>query len=82
MAIGIALHDSKSGGPEANDSLADLNRFLALVRAQDDRVMVLSLATFIEDTLGRLLLEYFRDCKATRELVDGFNAPLEHSVRE
>lgn len=38
--------------------------------------MVLSLATFLEDTLGRLLLAYFRSCKATKELVEGFNAPL------
>lgn len=76
MTIGIALHDSKSGGPDENNTLAELNRFLALVSRQDDRAMVLSLATFIEDSLGRLLLAYFRDCKATRELVDGFNAPL------
>ena len=38
--------------------------------------MVLALATFIEDSLGRLLLAYFRNCKATKELVEGFNAPL------
>lgn len=76
MTIGIALHDSKSGGPDEDNTLAELNRFLALVSGQDDRAMVLSLATFIEDTLGRLLLAYFRNCKATRELVDGFNAPL------
>ena len=38
--------------------------------------MVLSLATFIEDTLGRLLLAYFRRCKATKDLVEGFSAPL------
>jgi len=48
----------------------------ALVGKQDDRAMVLSLATFLEDTLGRLLLAYLRTCKATKELVDGFNAPL------
>lgn len=38
--------------------------------------MVLSLATFLEETLGRLLLAYLRSCKATRELVEGFSAPL------
>jgi hypothetical protein len=38
--------------------------------------MVLALAAFIEDTLGRLLLIYFRPCKATRDLIEGFNAPL------
>jgi len=56
--------------------LDSLNRFMRLVGKQDERAMVLSLATFIEDTLGRLLLAYFRDCKATRELVEGFSAPL------
>lgn len=76
MTIGIAFHDSKSIVPDENNTLAELNRFLALVSGQDDRAMVLSLATFIEDSLGRLLLAYFRNCKATRELVDGFNAPL------
>lgn len=71
---GITL--TKGGGEKADQSLADLNRFLTLIGGQDDRAMVLSLATFIEDTLGRLLLAYFRNCKATRDLVDGFSAPL------
>jgi len=57
-------------------SLDNLNRFMSLIGKQDDRAMVLSLATFLEDSLGRLLLAYFRTCKATRELVEGFNAPL------
>ncbi len=63
---------------EANErySLEKLNRFMSLIRKQDDQAMVLSLATFLEDTLGRLLLSYFRTCKATKELVEGFNAPL------
>lgn len=63
---------------EANErySLEKLNRFMDLVHKQDDRAMVLSLATFLEDTLGRLLLAYFRTCKATKDLVEGFNAPL------
>jgi len=63
---------------EANErySLDKLNRFMTLIRKQDDQTMVLSLATFLEDTLGRLLLAYFRSCKATKELVEGFNAPL------
>lgn len=76
MAPGITLHDESMGGPTENHSLANLNRFLGLIGEQDDRAMVLSLATFIEDTLGRLLLAYFRNCKATKDLVEGFNAPL------
>jgi DNA-binding MltR family transcriptional regulator len=65
-----------SGDAEEKHTLENLNRFLSLVGAQDDRAMVLSLATFIEDTQGRLLIAYFRDCKATRDLVEGFSAPL------
>lgn len=54
----------------------NLNRFLRVIGGQDERAMVLSLAAFIEDTLGRLLLAYLRECKASRDLVEGFNAPL------
>lgn len=71
MSLGIALIE-KAG----NQSLADLNRFLSLIGSQDDRAAVLSLATFIEDTLGRLLIAYFRNCKETQDLVEGFSAPL------
>lgn len=63
---------------QANErySLERLNRFMLLIQKQDDQAMVLSLATFLEDTLGRLLIAYFRSCKATKELIEGFNAPL------
>jgi len=63
---------------EANErySLDKLNRFMSEIRKQGDQAMVLSLGTFLEDTLGRLLLAYFRSCKATKDLVEGFNAPL------
>ena len=57
-------------------SLEKLNRFMSAIRKQEDQAMVLSLATFLEDTLGRLLLAYFRSCHATKDLVEGFNAPL------
>lgn len=53
-----------------------LNRFMRRIGEQDERAMVLALAAFIEDTLGGLLMAYFRDCKATRDLIEGFNAPL------
>lgn len=56
--------------------LDDLNKFLGMLHRQDDRAVVLSLASFIEETLGQLLLAYFRDCRQTRELIEGFNAPL------
>jgi len=61
-----------SGDPDMDS----LNRFQSLIRKQDDRAMVLSLAAFAEDTLGRLLLVYLRESKQAKELVEGFNAPL------
>jgi len=61
---------------EERKELDALNRFIKIIREQDERAMVLAFATFIEDTLGRLLVAYFRDCKATKELVQGFSAPL------
>lgn len=68
--FGMKLHKGD------DSALNDLNRFMAQLNTEDDRALVLSLAAFIEETLGRLLLAYFRDCKATKELVEGFNAPL------
>jgi mannitol repressor len=56
--------------------LGSLNRFQALVRKQDERGLVLSLAAFAEDTLGVLLVTYLQEGKQSRELVEGFNAPL------
>jgi hypothetical protein len=53
-----------------------LNRFQAVVRQQDDRGLALSLAAFTEETLARLLLTYLREGKQSKELVEGFNAPL------
>lgn len=69
---------TSSAQHEANErySLDKLNRFMSAIREQDDQAMVLLLATFLEDTLGRLLLAYFRSGKATKDLVEGFNAPL------
>jgi hypothetical protein len=61
-----------SGDPD----LDSLHRFQSAVRQQDDRALVLSLAAFAEDTLGRLFLVYMREEKQARELVEGFNAPL------
>lgn len=74
MSVIVPAHGEHVAKDESK--LDSLNRFMRLIGKQDERAMVLSLATFIEDTLGRLLLAYFRDCKATRELIEGFSAPL------
>lgn len=73
----MASEESKESiDPGDNGPLRDLNRFTRRLSEQDERAMVLSLAAFLEEALGRLLLAYLRNCKATRDLVEGFNAPL------
>jgi DNA-binding MltR family transcriptional regulator len=59
-----------------NPDLDELNSLLEVVDSHDDRGLVLSLAAFAEDTLGRLLIAYLREEKQAKELVEGFNAPL------
>lgn len=68
--------DEEEGFLVGDPIMDNLNRFMRSIRQQDDRAMVLSLAAFAEDTLGRLLLAYMVDCKQAKELVEGFNAPL------
>lgn len=58
------------------DALSDLNRLLEGLDHLDDRTLVLALAAFMEETLKRLLLAHLVDCKQSRDLVDGFDAPL------
>lgn len=62
----------KTGDP----NMDNLNRFQSLVQKQDDRGLALSLSAFAEDTLGRLLLTYLKEGKQSKDLVEGFNAPL------
>lgn len=71
-ADGLEPEHFRTGDPDMDN----LNRFQSLVRKQDDRGLALSLAAFAEDTLGRLLLIYLREEKQSKELVEGFNAPL------
>lgn len=54
-----------------------LNRLLKVVNEQkEDRGLVLTLAAFSEEALGRLIEAYLHDEKAAKSLVEGFNAPL------
>jgi hypothetical protein len=54
----------------------ELNRLRDLVRDQHGRVLVLSIASFAEECLARLIKAYLRNTKAVDELLEGFNAPL------
>jgi len=66
------LSPTESGDPDFDS----LNRFNRLLSKHDERGLVLSLAAFAEDTLGRLLLTHLVDCKQSKDLIEGFNAPL------
>jgi hypothetical protein len=74
---GAGSKEPTAGFPKTGDPDMDhLNELLSLVRTYDDRALVLALAAFAEDTLGRLLVTYLREGKQGKELVEGFNAPL------
>jgi hypothetical protein len=50
--------------------------FYARPKPCDRLNLVLCLASFAEEALGRLLIGYLREPKQAKELVEGFNAPL------
>ena len=68
--------DLSSLRPTEDPVFGAVNRLLAVIREDDERGLVLSIAAFAEECLGRLLLTYLRDGPAAKELVEGFNAPL------
>lgn len=53
-----------------------LNKLGRSLSGLDERGLVLSLAAFAEEALGELILAFLRDNKSSRDLFDGFNAPL------
>ncbi|MFP3344378.1 hypothetical protein R0J87_17925 [Halomonas sp. SIMBA_159] len=56
--------------------MEELNSLFKLLHEHDDRGLVLTIAAFAEDTLEILLLNYLREPKQAKELINGFNAPL------
>lgn len=54
----------------------DLNKLNGYLDSMDERGLILSLAAFSEDSLGKMLLTFMLDNKASKELIEGFNAPL------
>lgn len=54
----------------------DLNKLNGYLDSLDERGLILSLAAFSEDALGKMLLTFMLDNKASKELIEGFNAPL------
>lgn len=62
--------------PHQEPYVDELNSLLESLHEHDDRSLVLTLAAFAEDTLEFLLLDYLREPKQAKKLVNGFNAPL------
>ncbi|PDT05138.1 hypothetical protein CO666_05780 [Rhizobium chutanense] len=52
------------------------SQLLGLLQEQDERGLILSVASFAEESLRRLILAYMRDVKSAKKLIDEFGAPL------
>lgn len=61
---------------EDDPTFGNFNRLQRLTDHDDERALVLSIAAFAEEFLAKLLSTFMCDVTATRELLDGFNAPL------
>lgn len=61
---------------EEDDVFGSLNRLTKTLRDHDERGLILSLAAFAEDALGRLIEAFMLPVQASRDLLTGFNAPL------
>lgn len=61
---------------EKDSTFGPLNRLTRTLREHDDRGLILSLAAFAEEALGRLLEAFMLPGQASKDLLSGFNAPL------
>jgi DNA-binding MltR family transcriptional regulator len=79
---GLPKYNAKGdvSGPDkiayAEEVFGQVNRLMELANKQHDRALALTVASFAEECLGRLLRTFFRDVKAAEDLLEGFNAPL------
>jgi len=51
-------------------------RFLDHIKEETDRGAVLSGAALLEEMLGELISRFLRNVKSTKDLLNGFNAPI------
>lgn len=61
---------------EEDNTFGPLNRLTGTLRDHDDRGLILSLAAFAEEALGRLIEAFMLPVQASKDLLAGFNAPL------
>jgi len=67
---------SKPANTHNDKNLDELNSLIGILSELDEKSLVLAIAAFAEDTLGGLLVQYMRNHKQAKELVEGFSAPL------
>lgn len=61
---------------EVDEAFGDLNRLQRIMRDLDERGLILSLSTFAEEALGDLIGAFLISGESTKQLLNGFNAPL------
>ena len=61
---------------EEDNAFGPLNRLTGTLSDHDDRGLILSLAAFAEEALGRLIEAFMLPVQASKDLLAGFNAPL------
>lgn len=59
-----------------DDVFGSLNRLTSMLHDHDERGLILSLAAFAEEALGRLIEAFMLPVAASKDLLTGFNAPL------
>jgi len=59
-----------------DDVFGPLNRLTRMLQDHDERGLILSLAAFAEEALGRLIEAFMLPVAASKDLLTGFNAPL------
>lgn len=61
---------------EVPDHFTEFNSFLQTTKDENERGMALTLAAFMEDSLGKVLLTFMRDTESAKLLVAGVDVPL------
>lgn len=69
-------HANEEDGMFEDGTFGPLNRLTRTLRDHDERGLVLSLAAFAEEALGRLIEAFMLPVQASKDLLTGFNAPL------
>lgn len=66
----------KQDAESEDHTFGPLNRLTRTLRHHDERGLILSLAAFAEEALGRLFEAFLLPVASSKDLLSGFNAPL------